>query len=209
MTISHHPSDETLTAFVAGTLDDGRHFVIEAHAKGCARCQRSISLLARAAGQLLDEIEPVAMSSHALSATLEHLELASNIPTPSRVSSLLAEILAGPDRGPWNWVGPGVHMRPLFTPVSGGARVFLLKAAPGLGLPHHTHSGTELTQVLTGAFAHAGGRFAPGDCDDADDTDDHNPVVEPGDACICLVAMDGHLKLHGLLGRIMQPFVRL
>ena len=114
----------------------------------------------------------------ALAASLERLDSPSNVPGTGKIV-MLGRVLAGPDRGPWNWVGPGVHMRPLLHARAGGARVFLLKAAPGLGLPDHTHSGTELTQVLPGAFAHAGGRFGPGDCDDADDTDEHNPVVEP------------------------------
>ena len=40
-------------------------------------------------------------------------------------------------------------------------------------------------------------------------TVDHQPVVEAGQDCICLVAMQGELRLNGLLGRIVQPFVRL
>ena len=35
------------------------------------------------------------------------------------------------------------------------------------------------------------------------------PIVEAGEDCICLVAMEGKLQLLGLFGRIMQPFVRL
>jgi putative transcriptional regulator len=38
---------------------------------------------------------------------------------------------------------------------------------------------------------------------------DHEPVVDSGQDCVCLVAMQGDLRLNGLLGRIMQPFVRL
>jgi len=209
MTISHHPMDETLIALAAGSLDVGRRFVVEAHMLSCARCRRSVALLEHAAGAMLEGIDPVAMSNDALASTVEKLDLPATEPAAIPSTTSLGEILAAPDRGPWTWVGPGVRMRPLHTPKAGGARVFLLKAAPGLGLPEHTHTGSELTVVLSGAFAHVRGRFEPGDCDDADEADEHNPVVEPGEACICLVAMDGHLKLRGLLGRIVQPFVRL
>lgn len=209
MTINHHPLDDTLMAYMAGTLDAGRRFVIGAHLLGCERCRRSVALLEHAAGQMLEEIEPVAMSESALSAALQQLDRPASPPEIGLSATQLSDVMASPDRGPWTWVGPGVHMRPLHKPKSGGTRVFLLKAAPGLGLPQHTHTGSELTQVLSGAFAHTGGRFGPGDIDDADDADEHNPLVEPGQACVCLVAMDGHLKLRGLLGRIMQPFVRL
>ena len=209
MTVSHHPMDETLFAYVAGALDDGRAVVVEAHVRHCTRCQNSIAVLEQTAGQMLQDVPCEAMGEGALGAVLERLELIGQDKPVAALPSLIDDVLASPDRGPWKWVGPGVHVRPLITPKGPGARVFLLKAAPGLGLPQHTHTGTELTLVLSGAFAHAGGRFGPGDCDDADDTDEHNPVVDPGEACICLVAMDGHLKLQGLLGRIVQPFVRL
>lgn len=205
MTITHHPLDETLTAFASGALDPGRAFVLAAHVNGCKHCRRSLALLEHAAGVMLESIEPVAMADTALESALAKLDE----PAGALERSMLSEIMAAPDSGPWTWVGPGVRVRPLYTPKAGENRVFLLKAAPGLGLPEHTHTGSELTVVLSGAFAHSGGRFAAGDCDDASDSDEHNPVVEQGEACICLVAMDGSLKLQGVLGRIMQPFVRL
>ena len=84
----------------------------------------------------------------------------------------------------------------------------MLKVDPGIQLPNHTHTGTEFTLVLSGAFSHAGGRFGPGDIEEADDQVEHVPVVEAGEACICLVAMDGKLKLLGPMARMLQPFVR-
>jgi putative transcriptional regulator len=94
-------------------------------------------------------------------------------------------------------------------PREAGARVFLLKAAPGTNMPHHTHKGTELTLVLRGEFSHALGSFGPGDFDEADDSVEHQPIVSAGEECICLVAMEGRLQLLGWMGRILQPFVRI
>jgi putative transcriptional regulator len=85
----------------------------------------------------------------------------------------------------------------------------MLRAAPGTVLPRHKHSGTELTCVLSGAFIHEGGRYGAGDCDDADQDDTHSPVVDRGEECICLVAMEGNIIFQSLLGRMIQPFVRL
>jgi len=34
-------------------------------------------------------------------------------------------------------------------------------------------------------------------------------VIDGDEECICLVAMEGQLKLSGVLGRLMQPFVRI
>jgi putative transcriptional regulator len=66
-----------------------------------------------------------------------------------------------------------------------------------------------MTCVLTGAFTHEGGRFGPGDFDLGDETVDHQPIVDAGEACICLIAMQGGLRLNGIIGRLMQPFIRL
>jgi putative transcriptional regulator len=73
----------------------------------------------------------------------------------------------------------------------------------------HTHTGIEMTCVLSGAFSQDGDHYGPGDFDLGDETVDHQPIVDEGRDCICLVAMQGKLRLNGLLGRIMQPFVRL
>jgi putative transcriptional regulator len=73
----------------------------------------------------------------------------------------------------------------------------------------HSHTGIEMTCVLKGAFSHEGGHFGPGDFDLGDETVNHRPVVDAREECVCLVAMVGDLRLSGLIGRIVQPFVRL
>jgi putative transcriptional regulator len=212
-TINHHPTEETLAAYAGGRLDQGRRVLVAAHVELCASCARVLSAADHIAGMRLEAIQPTPLEDDALSRALARIDRAGSgearpLPAPGK-GPLDLEALAGYERGPWRWIGPGVHWRSVAVPVGEGARVFMLKAAPGTSLPHHTHSGTELTLILQGAFAHEGGRFGVGDFDEADDTIEHQPVVEPGDACICLVAMQGQLRLLGLLGRIMQPFVRM
>jgi putative transcriptional regulator len=111
--------------------------------------------------------------------------------------------------GRWTWIAPRVQVRPIMLPEAGHTRIFLLKSGPGTRLLQHSHTGMEMTCVLSGAFSHAGGHFAPGDFDLGDETVDHQPVVDAGGECVCLIAMQGRLRLNGLLGRLMQPFVRL
>ena len=117
-------------------------------------------------------------------------------------------MLLGHELGPWRWIAPGLHHR-VVKVTDSASRVFMLKAAPGVRLPDHSHTGTELTCVLSGAFIHEGGRFAAGDCDDADQDVGHRPIIDGEEECICLVAMQGELKLSGVLGRLMLPFIRL
>lgn len=215
MSITQHPSEETIAAFAAGHLDEGRSVVVAAHLEMCAACRHWAAQLANAGGVLLSDLAPTQVGSEALARTLARIERGEAAPAPRARSSAPADLPMLPSAvrsygvGRWQWMGPGVRWRPIEVPHDPGARVFLLKAAPGTTMPHHTHTGTELTLVLRGAFAHDLGHFGPGDIDEADDSVEHQPIVAPGDECICLVAMEGKLRLLGLFGRLMQPFVRI
>lgn len=215
MTISQHPTEETLAAYAAGHLDEGRTVVVAAHVAMCPACRGWVSNLVGAGGALLDDLPPAAIAGDALARTIARLDTAAPASpvrvkpaTPADLPMLPASARPYPV-GRWQWLGPGVRWRPIGVPHAHGARVFLLKAQPGTTMPHHTHTGTELTLVLTGAFDHELGHFGPGDIDEADGTIEHQPVVARGEECVCLVAMEGQLQLLGWMGRLMQPFVRI
>jgi putative transcriptional regulator len=210
----HHPKDTTLGEFAAGTLNEGRSLIVATHLTMCEHCRGFVAALEEAGGQMLDRVEPVAMSEGAVSLTMARLaaepRASGNGPrTPLKAWTSQQEALLGYDLGPWNWIAPGLHYRDVKIPADSDTRVFMLKAAPGMKIPVHDHTGTELTCVLTGAFIHEGGRYAAGDCDDADQDVGHSPVIDLGEECVCLVAMQGQIKLTGLLGRLIQPFIRI
>jgi putative transcriptional regulator len=213
-TIHHHPSDETLAAYLRGSLDEGRRVLVAAHIELCASCARMAAASEHLAGLELESGNPAPLETDAIHKALERIDRVDAVShltprSPAHEPPYGLATLSGRTLGPWRWIGPGVHWRSVSVPSEAGARVFMLKAAPGTSLPHHTHTGTELTLILRGAFAHQGGRFGIGDFDEADGTVEHQPVVERGEDCICLVAMEGQLRLLGLFGRLMQPFVRM
>ncbi len=111
--------------------------------------------------------------------------------------------------GAWRRIGGGLRWRSVGVPAEKGTRVFMLKASPGTRIPHHAHAGIEWTCVLQGAFRHELGRYGAGDFDEADEAVEHRPVVEDGEECICLVALQGQIQLKSWMGRLMQPFVRI
>ena len=211
----HHPKNETLAEFAAGTLDEGRSLVVAAHLSMCAACRGVVAAFEAVGGHMLESIEPVALSEGAAARALAAIDseppraAAAARPAVRPVWQPEQQTLLGYDLGPWRWVSPGLHYRSVKTPQSGDTRVFMLKAVPGLKIPQHVHTGTELTCVLAGAFIHEGGRFAAGDCDDADQDDAHNPVIDDGDVCICLVAMQGNIRMTGFFGRMIQPLIRI
>jgi putative transcriptional regulator len=204
--ITHHPNDITLTEFVAGRLDEGRSLVAAEHLARCPQCQRFVSSMEHIGGKMLEQVGPVAMAADARDKAFARIDrpVASELLRPTNRASLSDYPL-----GNWRWIAPGLRLRSVAIPARTETRVFLLKAAPGIKLPQHTHTGTEMTCVLQGAFIHEGGRYAAGDCDDADQDDEHSPVVDTGEECICLVAMQGTIKLGGMFGPLLQPFIRL
>jgi putative transcriptional regulator len=102
---------------------------------------------------------------------------------------------------PWRPMGPGMRWSRVGLPYAPQANVVLLRIGAGKCLPPHTHSGTELTQVLFGAFDDGRSVFAAGDFDAADDEVRHQPVVQAGGECICLAAVDGRLRFDSRLAR--------
>lgn len=210
-----HPKNTTLAEFAAGTLNEGRSLVIAAHLAMCGSCRGFVSALTQAGGQMLDEIEPAAMAKDAAAQALSLLdrdiatEAAARPSAPDLARWTETNELLGYRLGPWRKVWPGLQYRNVEVQTAGDSRVFMLKAAPGLKLPAHRHTGTELTCVFSGAFIHEGGRYGAGDCDDADENDVHSPVVDDGEECVCLVAMQGQIRLNSFIGRLIQPLIRI
>jgi len=219
MTIQHHPTDSLLTAFAAGMLDQGQHVAIATHLVKCPHCRGWARSMEHVGGAVLASLPPSPMSSDALA----RVEARMNEPVESAKTTTVSAPAALNDvpglptfvrrypAGPWKWVAPRVHVRAILRPEpdASSTRVFLLKSGPGTKMLNHTHTGTEMTCVLSGRFSHEGGCYGPGDFDLGDETMNHQVMVEPGEDCICLVAIQGELRLKGLIGRLIQPLIRL
>lgn len=217
MRIAHHPSEELLTAFAAGVLDLGQHVAVATHLTGCPHCRRVVHAMEYVGGAVLSDLPVNPMSPGAFAAVAARLDgLAPAVATGSRkaaagfgdVSGLPPFVRDYPSSS-WQWIAPKVHLRPIRLPEASATRVFLLKSQPGTKMIEHTHSGFEMTCVLSGSFVHAGGRFRAGDFDFGDGSTDHEVMIDSTEDCICLVAMQGELKLNGMLGRLLQPLIRM
>lgn len=213
MTISHHPPEELLADFAAGKLEEAHQLVVGVHVAGCPRCARFVRAMEQLAGAALEEAEPVPTAPDAFDRIMSQID---ESPADAKAPPLAADMdhdvppaLRGYRIGKRRRVAPGLSMRPIELSGSGQARAFLLRSAPGSRMLEHTHTGTELTLVLEGSFSHEGGRFGPGDFDYGDDEVEHRPIVGDEGPCLCLVAMTGDLRMNGLLGRLIGPFVRL
>ena len=223
MSPRHHLDPATLVSHAAGALAAAVAAVAATHLEGCAHCRRQLAAAEHVGGALLLEQQPVA-AEPVLAGRLRDDMLArlrEPLPAPK------PEPETAPARPPvdalprplqpyfgkswkalrWRWMAPGVHM--IRAPRSGGDTLILLKIAPGKSMPIHSHRGSELTQILKGAYDDELGHFGPGDMADLDSDVEHQPVTSPGVPCICVAALDGPLQFRGWLARKMQPMVGL
>jgi putative transcriptional regulator len=206
--IVHHPSDESLARLAAGTIGAGPRLVIATHLSGCPQCRARARAFEAVGGAMLEEAAPRLLRPDAFARTLARLEQP-DVPVAPR--PVLHPELPGPLNrypiGPWRFVQPGLRWRRLTLPEDPDANVIMLKVGAGRKVPQHTHVGTEFTQVISGAFSDALGHYGAGDCVEADEDIDHQPVVDSDSECVCLAAVEGRLRLHGWIGRLFQPLI--
>jgi len=213
MNIQHHPDITTLMAFSAGTLEAPYATVIATHLAMSDGGRETLRHMDTIGGALL-QAEPAAeLSSGALDRLLEalgddridvtpHDERGGGDALPLPLQRFLPE---GLEAVRWKWTGPGVATADLAWGDDGKSRLMLLRVAGGRRVPEHGHGGHELTLILQGAYRDRFGVFATGDIADHDEDVEHQPIAEPGEDCICLVAVDARLTFRGRLMRALQP----
>ena len=208
--ISHHPSDEALAQMAAGSLAAGPRLVLATHLSGCAQCRGRMRGFEAVGGALLSEQAPSILRPDAFARTLARLDAANDeIAPPARAvrNAGLPPPLCNYQIGPWRFVQPYLRWRRLALPEDPDAHVIMPKVAAGRPLPHHTHTGREFTQVISGGFSDTLGHYVVGDCVEADEEIDHQPGVDADGECIVLASVEGRLRLRSWLGRLFQPLI--
>jgi len=217
--IRHHPETALLLDYAAGSLPEPVALVVATHACMCAECRAQLARLEAVGGALLDELAPADLDDDALAATLTRLDSATprydKPPAPrgdAETRSLIPAALrpyVGGNVGDlkWRWKGPTLREAVLRTGTP-GFRVSLFRLKPGKTPPAHTHGRNEYTLVLDGSFTEDGEVYSVGDFGHADETSRHIQIADHEVGCVCLAVLDAPVRLRGLLGAIVNPFLR-
>ncbi|KAF1722884.1 ChrR family anti-sigma-E factor [Pseudoxanthomonas japonensis] len=219
----HHLDPSTVVSYAAGALAVEVAIVAATHLETCAHCRARVDEAERVGGQLVEQQQPAAVDAARLAGLRASiLERLDEPPAPAAAAPSRAAPYEDDDRLPtplhayfgtsyralkWRWMAPGVHC--IRAANTGKGSLLLLKIGPGRSMPVHSHGGTELTQILRGAYHDALGHFAPGDVADLDSDVEHQPVTVPGTACICVSALDAPLRFPGWFARKLQPLFKL
>ncbi len=222
MSVNHHLDDSTIVSFAAGSLPAAFAVVASGHIDMCATCRRKVKRAQAIGGAMLDEIKPVALSPGAANNMLERLGTEERkrepenstgmaVPRSTRngiLPSAAASLIDVPvSQVKWKNVGGGISTFQIGLGNKADGKLFLMKIAAGRSVPAHRHAGHEVTLILSGAYNDECGRFASGDVADLDPDVEHQPVVEEGVDCICLVAVQRPAHFKRLLPRLLQPLV--
>lgn len=209
MTPTHHLPPDLLRAWASGNLPYAFAVVAAAHVSLCDECRAAAEAEEMLGGALLDRAPAAALSAGARARLFDALD-GPPPPAPPAASGVFpAPVMQalGGDPPKWRMLGGGIRQQILA--ADGGGSLRLLYIPPGRAVPEHGHRGLELTLVLQGSFSDAGGRFARGDVECADDAVDHQPVAGEGEPCICLAATDAPLRFHAMIPRLLQPLFRI
>jgi putative transcriptional regulator len=218
MTVTHHLSEALLLDYASGALGEPLALLVASHATLCPQCRADIARFEAAAGAMLDADAPAESGTgdalrDAIMARLDEPKPAAPavgaetrgpdfLPAPLRrhVGAAVAE-------GRWRRWGRGVRQIRLLE-GRGDATVRLARIRAGAKMPEHTHAGDEVTLVLAGGYTDVTGHFGRGDVAEMDSADVHQPVADTGEDCICLIVSTAPLRLRGLAGAMLNPFIR-
>jgi putative transcriptional regulator len=215
---SRHPlADELLLDYATGAASEPIALMAASQAALNEQSRTTLRGLDAVGGALLHELEPATIADSALDRALSQLGV-QELPAPQPGGTAVADTLLPPalrayvpggiDALPWRHRPGGLNEAEL--PCGDGKRykVSLLRISAGRPIVHHTHQGEEMLLVLKGGFSDGRGHYVRGDVCYADDTVEHRPVADADGECLCLAITEAPIRVKGLLGFLLRPFLR-
>lgn len=227
----HDMQHGLMVDYIGGSLPAPLSLMVASHIAINEEAQSDYQALSEFGGLMLENSEQTAMGDGALNEILDKLDQIpqetarlNSSPAKDHSTKTIAgdvkvsdNLLPAPLRDvikvdlddlEWKRLGGGVaeYVLPLSRK---GLKASLLKIEAGRKVPDHTHKGREYTLILDGAFNDAGQIIKKGDfiCNDPSDT--HGPQADATQGCLCFVVQDAPLKFKGLLGFILNPFLKV
>ncbi|MFT6387582.1 MAG: putative transcriptional regulator, partial [Cellvibrionaceae bacterium] len=189
----HHPNENLLTEFAAGTLPIAQALAIKTHLHFCSDCQQSVQKMESFGGVLLEKLEPQPISSDSFDKLMNSIEASTGIvdkttkpafsPSNTSKSSLnnnktlpkLIQKLMDQEPLKWKNINRTLQTATL-TLGQNQYQVSLQRIEAGTSAPKHDHRGVEITVVLEGSFSDTRGIYQKGDFLIKEPGDIHQPI---------------------------------
>ena len=223
MKANHHPQDDLLLSYAAGSLSESWSLAVASHLSLCSECRKTLELAETVGGVLLEDIPNQQLTSTTLESVFARIDqpdiegAAENSKTRLKPSvdggSIFPTVLQkyigdSVENVPWKSIGLGIRQHLIETPDDNGS-VRLLRIKAGKTVPNHGHQGRELTLVLSGSYHDGVSTYGAGDMQDVDEETVHKPIVDDGPDCICLVITDAPIIFKEWMPRLLQPLLAI
>ena len=218
-TLNTQVLDALLLDYATGALSRPLEILVETHLAMNEKSSQSMRMLMQLGGILLEDCEPVSLSEGALQnvmsqlgsydtdtngAALEGTKINSRsewLPHP-----VSAYVPAAECKTSWRRAGIGIMEADIdFGETGGQAKIY--RIAPGTAVPIHTHTGAEVTLVLSGGFTDETGSYGPGDISIQEAGGEHQPVADDDGECVVYAVNEGEIRLTGPIGRVLNLLV--
>jgi putative transcriptional regulator len=212
----YHPDTLTINAFAAGTIDTAEGLCIASHVQQCAECKHQLNQLETVGESFFMQPSQVLIAKGAKEGALKAIRQAKQVkpaPRTPTTSSSVPKVLYkwipnGYDELDWQTITREISTFDL-TKNKKGTKVSLLKVKAGAHMPHHRHSGKEITVILQGSFSDEDGIYSEGDYLVRETHENHSPIASKDKDCICLTLLDGPIELTGFFSKLLNPILRL
>jgi putative transcriptional regulator len=208
----HHPDENLLAEYAAGTLPSAEAIAISAHLHFCTKCHRSIAQLEQLAGAMLEHLTPQALPENSYEQLMAAIDNTKHpIIVKPKAYDILPHVVKTMVNGrdlKWRKVTPALKTATLTTGQK-EYEVSLQNIKAGGIVPEHDHRGLEMTVVLKGSFSDKNGIYQAGDFLLKQAGDIHQPISACNEDCLCLSVQNGPVKLTGFFNRLLNPFIRL
>jgi len=213
-TTTHHPDQNMLIEFSAGTLETAPSICVSAHLHFCSSCRAKLLRLDQVGSQFMSQAEPVKVAEDALAQVMEKIDSGDNTAPkktnfdgdmPFTVNKLIGTSLINKN---WKRLSSSVDVA-RFKTGQDNFEVALHKICAGGKTPKHGHEGLEYTVVLKGSFSDENAVYREGDFLLRQPGDVHQPMGSQNGECICLSALSAPIKPTSPLGFLMKPWLRI
>lgn len=222
---NYHPTLEQLIDYSSGALTLSHALCVSSHVDQCEECQQTINKLNMIGSTLFEQADVLPRDHRNVSAMKQNvMDLIANDAEQAPESMIMNADKRNVDKSipsslrqfvpqswqdvKWKSVTPSFRIATLCKDKD-GSEVALSRVKPGGRMPHHSHTGDELTVVLKGSFSDEDGIYVKGDFVQRNAKDKHTPVVTNDGECICLMVLDAPIQFTGFFARVVNPLLRL
>ena len=218
--ISVHDFASLRTAVIAdystGTLTPAQTLAVESYLALNAQARQDVCFMDSIGGAILktETCETESVSDSIFHKVCDRVDLPEETEDKLHICQILPEAITNYMQGDisditWKRLAPGIEVCDIDVPLEKGEKAQLIKMQPGKSVFEHSHDGLELTVVLDGAFHDNTGAYHRGDLAIESGHDHaHAPIADEKQGCICLAVTSAPLHFTGLLGAVINPFVK-